>query len=931
MSDDDWMQQLKKRKQQETEQARQQQATTSGYAVSFTLPPQATGILLFGQETPEQRYQRVNEILRQSNKLYEQSRLIEALVLFDQAIELGETLDQNVPEYRYALVLAHNDKGLALTELGTPKDLKNAITAYNEAIRLGETLDQSVSQYCYILALAHNNKGLALTELGTPTDLNNAITAYDEAIRLGKTLDQNQYRYALTLAHNNKGFALTKLGTPTDLKNAITAYEEAIRLGKDLDRNILDYCHILALAHGGKGFVLAKLGTPKDLANAVVAFDKAISLGETLDLSVERYRTNLIRSYTSKGYLPVISSRMALDLFQKAIALADGGRGLYTNGIEFTAKAYKGAASAYLRLNDPASAADAADEGLGLLRELEINGVFNLRSLREDLFATTLNAYVQAQQFQWVPDIIREHLDRDQRGSAPASEALHAAALKALVQSLMALYQTPRLAVADTLAELEVLAKELAEWRIRYFSGEASSAWLQAEDCDKRGLPERAEQILHAYIQARPLDPCGPKVLGDWYAQRHQPAAAEAAYRDAARVCARSAPPQDDLYARSIHATTLARCLLDLRLLQLSDAATAAATSPDPIKTLGEGYDQLHTLLTGDFVHDLVNHSPPDLKGLWWERLKPELEALWQRAAAQRDDWLTQHAQGMALEERDKVFETVLTLTKGLFQGLGRSWEDCQQAVSCALREIWDHRNAHPNQTDLEKLVAAAVREAVERSARTLAASELDAAYEHLHRTLDTLWEHVFEEREKRFLGCGWRGLQLSHDDAMRRFAGLHLGLAVEWSLAHRLYEPLKTYWSQSGKPDLGTHRLAPQLDRFLTKPNQHLMLGEMIGALNSALKHARNQPDGLRGLIVACLRQQMPDASALLTVDEATSASRRQQLELINAYRIGCAHPESPPSQEALQTMWVAVAAGPDAFYRYFGAALLPPPDPST
>jgi hypothetical protein len=473
--------------------------------------------------------------------------LAAAVVAYDQAIRLGESLDLSVAQYRNALARTHNNKGNALYALGTPKNLAAAIAAYDQIFRLCESLDLSVAEYRNALANAHNNKGIALRALGTPKDLAAAIAAYDQAIRLYESLDLSvaEYRNALARTHNNKGNALHALGTPQAQVAAVAAYDEAIRLGESLDLSVAEYRNALANAHDYKGNALEALGTPKDLIAAADAYDEAIRLGETLDLKVESCRRSLIGTYTNKGNSPILSPQTALDLFQKAIDLADGGRGLSITGIEFTAKAYRGAANAYLRLADPVNAADAADEGLSLLRELEIQGVFKLRSLREDLFAITLDAYVQAQQFQWMPEIIREHLDPDQRGSAPASEAMHAAALRALIQSLMVLYQTPRtaVAVADLLADLETLATQLAGWRTRYFSGEASSAWLRAQDCEKRGRPEQAEQILHAYIQARPLDPCGPKVLGDLYAQRRQPAAAEAAYRDAVRVCARGTPP----------------------------------------------------------------------------------------------------------------------------------------------------------------------------------------------------------------------------------------------------------------------------------------------------------------------------------------------------------------------------------------------------
>jgi hypothetical protein len=65
-----------------------------------------------------------------------------------------------------------------------------------------------------------------------------------------------------------------------------------------------------------------------------------------------------------------------------------------------------------------------------------------------------------------------------------------------------------------------------------------------------------------------------------------------------------------------------------------------------------------------------------------------------------------------------------------------------------------------------------------------------------------------------------------------------------------------------------------------------------------------------------------------LLVANEPVRAHRCDKLKLINDYRIACAHSPFPPSQDALETMWAAVAADPGAFFRYFGAALVSPPD---
>ncbi|MDG4555818.1 MAG: hypothetical protein P9F19_00260 [Candidatus Contendobacter sp.] len=139
MSGDDWMQQLKKRKQQETGQARQQQATTTGYAVTFTLSSEGTGMSLPGQETPEFRYRRFVELGRRGNELYKQGRLAEVLANFDAAIRLGTALDLSVAEYRNGLAMAYYNRGLAKAQ-ASGHGPGSALADYDAAIALREAL-----------------------------------------------------------------------------------------------------------------------------------------------------------------------------------------------------------------------------------------------------------------------------------------------------------------------------------------------------------------------------------------------------------------------------------------------------------------------------------------------------------------------------------------------------------------------------------------------------------------------------------------------------------------------------------------------------------------------------------------------------------------------------------------------------------------------
>src|SRR5574341_873832 len=138
------------------------------------------GILFAQDENPE-----LEELLKQADILYNQSKLKDAIKYYDKALDLD-------PKNVKALY----NKGLSLDNLGTYKE---AITYYDKVLAIDPN---------DIAAL--NNKGAALDDLGRYEE---AITYYDKAL----AIDPNDV-YAL----NNKIAALGKLTpnfTPTSFSS----------------------------------------------------------------------------------------------------------------------------------------------------------------------------------------------------------------------------------------------------------------------------------------------------------------------------------------------------------------------------------------------------------------------------------------------------------------------------------------------------------------------------------------------------------------------------------------------------------------------------------------------------------------------------------------------------------------------------------------
>ena len=252
--------------------------------------------------------------------------------------------------------------------------------------------------------------------------------------------------------------------------------------------------------YNNRGNAFYAIGTPEALKEAVASYDGAIRTLENLDLLI--WKEVKMKS---------------IAFYNKTLVC------LYFKTAE------------YLEM-----ANDAAEEGLGLLRNMEMKGIYVLRSLREEFFEVALDTYL-AGSYHFLPELILEHLDPANLGAAPESWNMHKAALKGLQRAFEKAFENKTL---ELIEEISVTHLRLIEIRSRFFAGTALGARLRSEYWERAGDLKNAEDALTAYTRLRPSDPEGQQLLGAFYARRGQRVAAIKAYERAAMTLAIHVPEQ---------------------------------------------------------------------------------------------------------------------------------------------------------------------------------------------------------------------------------------------------------------------------------------------------------------------------------------------------------------------------------------------------
>ncbi|MDG4559614.1 MAG: hypothetical protein P9F19_19790 [Candidatus Contendobacter sp.] len=808
---------------------------------------------------------------------------------------------------------------------------------------------------------------------------NAAIPDYDAAIALMNTLRAELepaghwevgLRNDLAGAYMNRGNA-KRDASGHGLGAALADYDTAIALRKALRAELepagrweVGLRNDLANAYVACG--IAKLDASGHGPGAALAdFDAAIKLMEALRAELEPagrwevgLRNDLANAYVACGLAKAQASGhgpgaalsdydAAIDLLRPFLEGPLGSRLPFM--VNVASRAFGGKANALLASHDAPAATDAAAEGLLLLKELEIGGTFWLRSLRESLFETTLNAYVQARQLQFLPEIILEHLEPTHPGAAPTSVAMHEAAARYLRQAAADLYLQPKHPQA-LLDEFAQTLHRLETLHTLYFGGTATSARLQAAERERTDGPALAQQVLERYTdekRGRGKDPEGYLALAEFLVRHRQNTAAITAYQDAAIALLGNVPARGEMEPYIARVAEIAALILKLKLLQQPLPATLDRDAT--FRLLLSALNLSHWLYS-EFPNALFaaprwQSTLQRLTGRT-ERWRDALTSALKPVAAQIETYLhdllgkfeTTTRQQALDQARGELCEQGQAMARTLCLGLGIPWDAFSEGVTAAWLERWTflqqdwHRGDETQRRALEEQLAEGLAHTVSELTRQLHQEALATSDATLQAALGPIWNLLHDSDEGRFLACGHHWLSQLHQPESARFAGLELGLAVETGLLNRLFAPLKAWLVKSGQ----CHHIALDPDDwsykaglFLAGKTSAVEFGPMAGAFGRTLKHPPEELAGYYRHLAAYL-DSLPNPKPLRV---ATARKRRvANLGQIKDWRNQCAHPKTPPTNQDLQAMWNLVVADPEhAFFRYFGAALLPPPDPAT
>jgi tetratricopeptide (TPR) repeat protein len=289
--------------------------------------------------------------------------------------------------------------------------------------------------------------------------LDEAIASYDRALavlRISGTPDDVTTRHALGLTWMNRGNAFQKLGTPVSAADAVQSYDEAITFFRALPRDAEPrFRNHLGAAWLNRGHALLLASD----AAAIVSFENAIAELATLPLETDPfYRLNLAGAHANLAHAKLANSPdHAAEAARAAVRVVAE---VESTHVEFAAMSLRArralvmaigalltrAEAAREPLGELASeATDAIDDGLALARELETQGVAQLRPLAVRLFRLGAQLYGTHQ-----PHFLGEFIVENLSSPAFAADAdFRAVANEALTQAL-ALLQRPNLVVAGT-------------------------------------------------------------------------------------------------------------------------------------------------------------------------------------------------------------------------------------------------------------------------------------------------------------------------------------------------------------------------------------------------------------------------------------------------------------------------------------------------
>jgi hypothetical protein len=525
-------------------------------------------------------------------------------------------------------------------------------------------------------------------------------------------------------------------------------------------------------------------------------------------------------------------------------------------------------------------------------------------------------------------------------GAAPASAAMHRAAMEVLHRAVADVLTMPQ---GDALlAEYGRAFARLAEIRERWFGGTATAAALRAQDAEQRGDLDAARRIVADYLQARPRDPEGWRVQAELCRRLGDGPGQEAALTELGRrlVHAGTTPPA----AGAEPVARVGGALLQLRLARDLDALlprVAAAELPDALEGLLETALGWQRWLIRDYPDAVLAppagdpHLPAALLADWRENLNEPLDTTWQTAELEWRRLLPRLVNAHDAKTRadllrdtlgaaDRLLIEAIALVpqdwRGFVEGLIHAWRDIAAGTLDA------GADADADTTAREQRaadIAEALGRALSGITHRLDAAALADSMAALADTLGAAWDALLTPTERRLLAAAHR---LKQHPGMARYAGLELGLALETALRERCIDPLREQPAAvlarlaADEPRQDTQQAA--LIGYLQGKRRPPALGVMVELYDRVLAHWDAPPPGLAAHLRALL-QRWPQPEALRGADPAQQRHRRDGLFALLKVRNACAHAEQPPDDAAVEQAWQHAAGDPrDGFFPVLGRA---------
>jgi tetratricopeptide (TPR) repeat protein len=556
------------------------------------------------------------------------------------------------------------------------------------------------------------------------------------------------------------------------------------------------------------------------------------------------------------------------------------------------ASAYHNCGSALYSLGKFEEAEEAIDESLKILKELEEQGIYLYRADREFSFKNAIIFFLNGS-FNFLPELILEHLDPENSGSAPQSEKMHQDALKGLLELYQQVYYThPKL-----IEEIEETIEKLAEIRAKYFTGTASGAKLTAQFYEENvGDLKKAEEILKKYVEKVPDDPEGYQLLADFYLRRNNPQQAIITYQNALKIILLQ--PFENTQKTAI-----------LELLKVLYILISQSKDWKTNHDVDQGIDNV-TNWYQDWIVTLNEKIRPEIKTFHqdaFDDLK-EQRKLWRE---QHDDLLkTNYRQQtqIKLEIQLQIFSSAAKALPASIKMLIDSMINAQQELWKKYEPQWETADETTRNFLLKEMVES-LENTLKQVLLKLPDIELVEAETFLKKHLgNKIWEKLSDD-EKKFLKVG---INLSQKEMTYVFAATSLGCAVETTLKTKLFEPTKHYIKENHIP---IHYRNPEdfiAGFFDNHPKARLMLGNLISGFNQAFHNGKivTSPHN-----VLYLKQKLPHYQPN---KEQQDYRHKTLWELLNIRNV--LHYSSEQSEEKMQSMLDIILHNQQhGFYRYF------------